>query len=69
VTKDFIFQPPDLTNAKISELNEFQEQISLLLASLKDNQRLQVQFFCDSDIRMKRKEAAWRLKSGVGQIS
>ena len=51
VSKGFIFQPPDLTNAQISELNEFQEQISLLLASLNDNQRLQVQFFCDSDYR------------------
>src|ERR1044071_9829048 len=51
VSKGFIFQPPDLTNAQISELNEFQEQISLLLASINDNQRLQVQFFCDSDYR------------------
>lgn len=51
VSKGFIFQPPDLLNAQISELNEFQDQICLLLASLNDNQRLQVQFFCDSDYR------------------
>ncbi len=51
VSKGFVFQPPDLTNAQISELNEFQDQICLLLASLNDNQRLQVQFFCDSDYR------------------
>ena len=51
VSKGFILQPPDLTNVQISELNSFQDQICLLLASLGDNQRLQVQFFCDSDYR------------------
>lgn len=51
VSKGFIFQAPDLTNVQVSELNSFQDQISLLLASLNDNQRLQVQFFCDSDYR------------------
>src|SRR5438445_11706481 len=51
VSKGFIFQPPDLTNAQISELNEFQNNICLLLALLNDNQRLQVQFYCDSDYR------------------
>jgi hypothetical protein len=51
VSKGFVFQPPDLTNAPVSELNEFQNQICLLLASLNDGQRLQVQFFCDSDYR------------------
>src|SRR6185437_3121482 len=51
ISKGFIFQPPDLTNVQVSELNSFQDQISLLLASLGDNQRLQVQFFCDSDYR------------------
>ncbi len=48
-SKGFIFQPPDFNNAQISELNEFQDQISILLASLSDNQRLQVQWYCDSD--------------------
>jgi hypothetical protein len=48
-SKGFIFQPPDFNNAQISELNEFQDQLSILLASLSDNQRLQVQWFCDSD--------------------
>jgi hypothetical protein len=51
VSKGFIFQPPDLTNVQAAELNSFQDQIGLLLASLGDNQRLQVQFFCDSDYR------------------
>ncbi|MDE3099481.1 MAG: hypothetical protein KGJ88_08395 [Verrucomicrobiota bacterium] len=51
VAKGFVFQPPDLTNIQVSQLNEFQDQICLLLASLGDNQRLQVQFFCDCDYR------------------
>lgn len=51
VAKGFVFQPPDLTNAQLSELNDFQDQVCLLLAALNDNQRLQVQFFCDSDSR------------------
>ena len=49
VSKGFIFEPPDFNNAQISELNEFQDQLSIMLASLSDNQRLQVQWFCDSD--------------------
>lgn len=51
VSRGFIFHPPDLSNAPISELNEFQDQICLLMAALNDNQRLQVQYFCDSDYR------------------
>ena len=51
VSKGFIFEPPDLDNAQISDLNEFQDHISLLLASLSEHQRLQVQYFCDSDYR------------------
>ena len=51
VSKGFVFEPPDLDNAQISDLNEFQDQISLLLASLSEHQRLQVQYFCDSDYR------------------
>ncbi|TLD71329.1 hypothetical protein FEM03_07300 [Phragmitibacter flavus] len=49
VAKGFIFEPPDLANASITELNAFQSQLTLLLASLGENQRLQVQWFCDSD--------------------
>ena len=48
-SKGFIFEPPDFNNAQIGELNEFQNQLSVLLASLSDNQRLQVQWYCDSD--------------------
>ncbi len=44
-----INEPPDFNNAQIGELNEFQDQLSILLAPLSDNQRLQVQWFCDSD--------------------
>ncbi|HEX3627099.1 MAG TPA: hypothetical protein VH280_16945 [Verrucomicrobiae bacterium] len=51
VSKGFIFYPPDLTNVQVSELNSFQDQICLFLASLGDNQRLQVQFYCDCDYR------------------
>jgi hypothetical protein len=49
VSRGFVFEPPDFNNAQISELNHFQDQVSLLLASLNDNHRLQVQWFCDSD--------------------
>ena len=34
VAKGFIFEPPDLSTAAPAHLNEFQDQISLLLASL-----------------------------------
>ena len=47
--KGFIFEPPDLNNSQIPELNHFQDQLALLLASLSDHQRLQVQWFCDSN--------------------
>src|SRR5271170_4479936 len=42
VSKGFVFEAPDLTNSPIADLNEFQEQLCLLLASLHENQRLQV---------------------------
>ncbi|MGA2279184.1 MAG: hypothetical protein ABSG80_02650 [Verrucomicrobiota bacterium] len=51
VSKGFVFEPPDLTNSPIADLNEFQEQLCLLLASLHENQRLQVQYFSDSDYK------------------
>ena len=51
VAKGFVFEAPDLTNSPIGDLNEFQDQLCLLLASLHENQRLQVQYFCDSDYR------------------
>jgi hypothetical protein len=51
IAKGFIFEPPDTTNAQVSELNGFQDQLSLLLASLTEQQRLQVQYFCDCDYR------------------
>ncbi len=51
VAKGFVFEAPDLTNSPIADLNDFQEQLCLLLASLHENQRLQVQYFCDSDYK------------------
>lgn len=51
VAKGFYFEPPDLSTAAPAQLNAFQDQIGLLLASLHENQRLQVQWFCDSDYR------------------
>ena len=51
VSKGFIFESPDLTNSPIADLNDFQDQLCLLLASLHENQRLQVQYFCDSDYK------------------
>jgi len=51
VSKGFIFEPPDMVNAQVSELNGFQDQLSLLMQSLTENQRLQIQYYCDSDYR------------------
>jgi hypothetical protein len=51
VAKGFVFEAPDLTNSPIADLNEFQEQLCLLLPSLHENQRLQVQYYCDSDYK------------------
>src|SRR6266545_7098275 len=51
VSKGFIFEAPDLTNSPAADLNDFQDQLCLLLASLQENQRLQVQYFCDSDYK------------------
>src|SRR6266480_4542974 len=51
VAKGFIFHAPDLTNSPVADLNDFQEQLCLLLASLHENQRLQLQYFCDSDYK------------------
>ena len=49
VSKGFIFEAPDFNNASASELNAFQQQLSIMLASLGENQRLQIQWYCDSD--------------------
>jgi type IV secretion system protein TrbE len=51
VSKGFVFEAPDLTNSPIADLNAFQDQLCLLLASLQEHQRLQVQYFCDSDYK------------------
>lgn len=64
-SKGFIFQPPDFNNAQISELNEFQDQLSILLASLSDNQRLQVQWFCGSDYQHELLRCRARHRSAV----
>ncbi len=51
VSKGFVFEAPDLLNSPASDLNAFQDELCLLLASLHEHQRLQVQYFCDSDFR------------------
>jgi len=51
VAKGFVFEAPDLTNSPVADLNDFQDLLCLLLASLHENQRLQVQYFCDSDYK------------------
>src|SRR5436189_4382788 len=51
VAKGYVLQAPDLVNSPIADLNDFQDQICLLLASLQENQRMQVQYFCDSDYK------------------
>lgn len=51
VAKGFVLEAPDLTNSPIADLNDFQDQVCLLLASLQENQRLQVQYFCDSNYK------------------
>jgi hypothetical protein len=51
VAKGFILDAPDLVNSPVADLNDFQDQICLLLASLQENQRLQIQYFCDSDYK------------------
>ena len=51
VAKGFTFEAPDFQNADDLELNRFHDQIALLLATLGSNQRLQVQWYCDSDYR------------------
>jgi len=49
VSKGFVFEAPDFSNASASELNTFQQQLSIMLASLGENRRLQIQWYCDSD--------------------
>src|SRR5256885_11172913 len=51
VSKGFVFEAPDLTNSPVEDLNDFQDQLCLLLASLHEHQRLQVQYFSDSDYK------------------
>jgi hypothetical protein len=51
VAKGFVFEAPDLTNSPVADLNDFQDKLSRLLASLHENQRLQVQYFSDSDYK------------------
>src|SRR5438477_8906903 len=51
VSKGFVFEAPDLLHSPASDLNAFQDELCLLLASLHEHQRLQVQYFCDSDFK------------------
>ena len=51
VSKGFVLEAPDLSNSPTSDLNEFQDELCLLLGALHENQRLQVQYYCDCDYR------------------
>jgi hypothetical protein len=50
-SKGFIVEPPDLHNASISLLNEFQDKIRIFLATLNAKQRAQIQWTCNSDYK------------------
>lgn len=50
-SKGFIIEPPDLHNASISLLNEFQDKLRIFLATLNPQQRAQVQWTCNSDYK------------------
>jgi hypothetical protein len=49
--RGFVIQPPDLRGARHEQLNQLQEKLRILLASLAPGQRLQFQWSCDSDYR------------------
>jgi hypothetical protein len=50
-SKGFILDPPDLHNASVALLNEFQDKIRIFLATLGPNQRAQFQWTCNSDYK------------------
>jgi len=50
-SKGFILEPPDLHNASISLLNEFQDKTRIFLATLGPRQRAQIQWTCNTDYR------------------
>lgn len=51
VGKGFRVQPPDYENAEVAWLNRFEDDLRVLLTSLKDNTRLQIQWAVDSDYK------------------
>jgi hypothetical protein len=50
-SRGFILEPPDLHNASVALLNEFQEKIRIFLSTLGPNQRAQLQWTCNSDYK------------------
>ena len=50
-SKGFILEPPDLHNASVALLNEFQDKIRTFLATIGPNQRAQLQWTCNSDYK------------------
>lgn len=50
-SKGFILEPPDLHNASVNLLNEFQDKIRIFLATLSQRQRVQIQWTCNSDYK------------------
>lgn len=51
VSKGFFVEPPDLHNASVGLLNDFQDKIRLFLASLGPTQQAQIQWTCNADYR------------------
>ncbi|MEZ0300011.1 MAG: VirB4 family type IV secretion system protein [Candidatus Methylacidiphilales bacterium] len=51
VSKGFIVEPPDLHNASVGLLNDFQDKIRLFLATLGPTQQAQIQWTCNADYR------------------
>ncbi len=50
-SKGFVLEPPDLHNASVALLNEFQDKIRTFLATIGPNQRAQLQWTCNSDYK------------------
>jgi len=64
VSKGFIFEAPT-SRTVVADLNDFQDQLCLLLASLHENQRLQVQYF----LRFRLQRGIAALPAGDGKFS
>lgn len=50
-SKGFIIEPPDLHNASVNLLNEYQDKVRIFLATLNPKERVQIQWTCNSDYK------------------